>query len=310
MKISLKIIKLVFICLIPMLTIGCKLDYTKKESKLDYTNEKTKNENIQLNYTENQSMENILNKEVYLGNKNLKGLDIEQIRKILTDYSKKINIEPKNATFDKEKWSIEAEKNGKKLNIEKTIDLIFKSESGVKVEPIVEEVKPEITSESIRESIVEIGSFSTEILDGQKSRVNNIKVASDYINGVEIMPGEEFSFNGALGRRTKEKGYKKAPIIIKTKRGPKKGYGVGGGICQISTTLYNAALEAGLEITERHQHSKKVPYIEKGKDATVVYGGADLKFVNNRNNPIVINVNVSDGRVIVKLYEIKDSQLL
>jgi len=293
-----------------MLTIGCKLDYTKKESKLDYTNEKTKNENIQLNYTENQSMENILNKEVYLGNKNLKGLDIEQIRKILTDYSKKINIEPKNATFDKEKWSIEAEKNGKKLNIEKTIDLIFKSESGVKVEPIVEEVKPEITSESIRESIVEIGSFSTEILDGQKSRVNNIKVASDYINGVEIMPGEEFSFNGALGRRTKEKGYKKAPIIIKTKRGPKKGYGVGGGICQISTTLYNAALEAGLEITERHQHSKKVPYIEKGKDATVVYGGADLKFVNNRNNPIVINVNVSDGRVIVKLYEIKDSQLL
>jgi len=310
MKISLKIMKLVFICLIPMLTIGCKLDYTKKESKLDYTNEKTKNENIQLNYTENQSMENILNKEVYLGNKNLKGLDIEQIRKILTDYSKKINIEPKNATFDKEKWSIEAEKNGKKLNIEKTIDLIFKSESGVKVEPIVEEVKPEITSESIRESIVEIGSFSTEILDGQKSRVNNIKVASDYINGVEIMPGEEFSFNGALGRRTKEKGYKKAPIIIKTKRGPKKGYGVGGGICQISTTLYNAALEAGLEITERHQHSKKVPYIEKGKDATVVYGGADLKFVNNRNNPIVINVNVSDGRVIVKLYEIKDSQLL
>lgn len=310
MKISLKIMKLVFICLIPMLTIGCKLDYTKKESKLDYTNEKTKNENIQLNYTENQSMENILNKEVYLGNKNLKGLDIEQIRKILTDYSKKINIEPKNATFDKEKWSIEAEKNGKKLNIEKTIDLIFKSESGVKVEPIVEEVKPEITSESIRESIVEIGSFSTEILDGQKSRVNNIKVASDYINGVEIMPGEEFSFNGALGRRTKEKGYKKAPIIIKTKRGPKKGYGVGGDICQISTTLYNAALEAGLEITERHQHSKKVPYIEKGKDATVVYGGADLKFVNNRNNPIVINVNVSDGRVIVKLYEIKDSQLL
>ena len=301
MKKGLKIYKVISICLIPMFAIGCKLDNTRKE---------TDDKKIKLDYMTDRIDNRKLNKEVYFEKRNLKGLDIEEIRKIVNEYSKEINVEPKNATFDKEKWNIEPEKNGRKLNIDKTVESILQSPEGAKVEPIVEEVKPEITSETIRNNLVEIGNFSTEILDNQKSRVNNIKVASEYINGIQIMPGEEFSFNGTLGKRTKDKGYKKAPIIIKTEKGPKKGYGVGGGICQISTTLYNAALEAGLEITERHQHSKKVPYIEKGKDATVVYGGADLKFVNNRENPIIINVNVSEGKVTVKLFEIKDTSLL
>lgn len=301
MRMVLKIYKLVSICLIPMFALGCKLDSTRKEAE---------DNKIKLDYMADKISNRTLNKEVYFGKRNLKGLDIEEIRKILNEYSKEINVEPKNATFDKEKWSIEPEKNGRKLNIDKTFESILQASEGATVEPVIEEVKPDITSETIKKNIVKIGNFSTEILDDQKSRVNNIKVASDYINGVQIMPGEEFSFNGTLGRRTKEKGYKKAPIIVITEKGPKKGYGVGGGICQISTTLYNAALEAGLEITERHQHSKKVPYIEKGKDATVVYGGADLKFVNNRENPIIINVNVSEGKVTVKLFEIKDTSLL
>lgn len=179
-----------------------------------------------------------------------------------------------------------------------------------KISPIVKEVKPETTSIDIKKNRIEIGSFSTQILDDQKSRVSNLKLAGDYINDIQIMPKEEFSFNGTLGKRTKEKGYKKAPIIIKTKKGPKKGYGVGGGICQISTTIYNAALKADLNITERHPHSKKVGYVEKGQDATVVYGGADLKFVNNRTNPIIIKVSVTSAEVTVKLFEIKDRELL
>jgi vancomycin resistance protein YoaR len=251
-----------------------------------------------------------ISNQVYFGDKNLEGLSEAQIVDILKKYSKKTNIEPKNASFNIQKWSVVPEINGKKLNIEKTLDKILNSSEGEKVSPIIEEVKPDITSEKIKNSIVEIGKCSTEILDAQKSRVSNIEVAGSYIDNTKIMPNEEFSFNGTLGRRTREKGYKKAPIIIKSKDGPKKGYGVGGGICQIASTLYGAALESGLKITERHPHSKKVPYVEDGKDATVVYGGADLKFINSLSNPVIIKVSVSGDKVTVKLYEIKDSQLL
>ncbi len=290
MIINSKITKLVSICLITMYITACSSDYK------DYTGKVSSNQKIK--------------KEVYLENRNLEGLSVEQIIDILKKYSKKTDIEPKNAFFDKEKWSVEPERNGRKLNIDKTIDLIIHSQSGEKLNPIVEDVKPDITSDTIKKNMIEIGSFSTEILDDQKYRVSNLELAGEYIDEIQIMPKEEFSFNGTLGKRTKDKGYKKAPIIINTKKGPKKGYGVGGGICQISTTLYNAALEADLNITERHPHSKDVGYIEKGHDATVVYGGADLKFVNNRANPIIIKASVTSEKVTVKLFEIKDKELL
>lgn len=277
-----KILKPVAICLVTLFITGCGSTAEVKKIK----------------------------SEVYLGNKNLEGLTQSQIVDILKNYSKSNDVEPKNASFNRESWSVVPERNGKKINIEKTLNIISNSSKGEKIEPIVEEVKPSITSDTIRKSIVEIGSFSTEILDDQKSRVSNIEVAGKYIDNEKIMPKEEFSFNGTLGKRTREKGYSKAPIIVKTKDGPKKGYGVGGGICQISTTLYNAVLESGLNVTERHPHSKKVGYVKEGKDATVVYGGADLKFINNRTNPVIIKVYVEGEKVTVKLYEIKDKQLL
>lgn len=282
-----KKIKLVVICVITMYMAACSSSYKEEVSR-------------------NQK----INKEIYLENKNLEGLSVDQIIEILKNYSKETDVEPKNARFDKEKWSIEPEKNGKKVNIDKTIDLIMHSSAGEKLTPIVEDVKPDITSDTLRKNMTEIGSFSTKVLDDQNSRVKNLKLAGDYIDDIQILPQEEFSFNGTLGKRTKEKGYKKAPIIINTKKGPKKSYGVGGGICQISSTLYNAALEAGLDITERHPHSKDVGYIKKGQDATVVYGGADLKFINNRDNPIIIKVTVTNEEVVVKLFEVKDRGLL
>ena len=208
MRTDKRIKKLISIFLIAISITSCKLDNTGRP-------------------IDNQK----INKEVYLEGKNLKGLNIGQIREMLAKYSKETDIEPKNATFDKVKWKIEPEKKGRRLNIDKTIELILQSHEGEKIEPIVEEVKPEITSDRISQNIVEIGSFSTEILDDQESRVSNIEIASEYINDVKVMPGEEFSFNKVLGKRTREKGYEKAPIIVKGKKGPKKAYGVGGGIC-------------------------------------------------------------------------------
>lgn len=151
----------------------------------------------------------------------------------------------------------------------------------------------------------EIVRFSTEILNKDEDRVHNIKIASEEIDHTVLEPGDVFSFNDALGKRTDDKGYEKAPIMLGN---GDKGEGTGGGICQLSTTLYNAALKADLEIVERHRHSEPIPYVEEGKDATVVYGSKDLRFKNTRDYPIEILVSVSEEKVTVKLYKKKSSE--
>ena len=137
----------------------------------------------------------------------------------------------------------------------------------------------------------EIASFSTN-LSGDSARLNNISITCNTINGTTISNGESFSFNSIVGQPSSAKGYQEADVIVDKKI--EKGYG--GGNCQVSTTIYNAALEIdGIEVTERHPHKKKVTYIEEGKDAAVSYsGGLDLKFTNNTGNDIKIYVS-SDG---------------
>lgn len=240
---------------------------------------------------------------VYLENTNIGGLSEEKVREIIKKYESNINTNPRNASIEPEVWEIVPEAPGKKVNAEKTMEAVMNSKEGEKVNLVVEDIKPEVTTERLKGEIVEISSFSTTLLDSQANRVDNIEIAANSINCEKIMPGEEFSFNGVLGKRTGAKGYKKAPIIIKTEDGPKKGYGVGGGICQLSTTIYNAALKANLEITERHSHSKKVNYVPEGKDATVAYGSMDFKFKNNRQYPIIIKVELSNKTLTVKIYE-------
>ncbi|NLX77754.1 MAG: VanW family protein [Clostridiaceae bacterium] len=142
-----------------------------------------------------------------------------------------------------------------------------------------------------------ISSFTTKIYDKDKHRVNNIKLAAEDLDKTVIEPGEVFSFNETVGRRTREKGYEEAPIFVDGE----KSKGVGGGVCQVSTTLYNAALEADLEIVERHRHSRKVSYVPEGKDAAVVYNSKDLRFKNTRDYPIEIRISVSEDKIHVTL---------
>ncbi len=240
---------------------------------------------------------------VQLENSNVGGLSQKEAKKVVEDFAKNLYSQPKNAGIDKEKWEIVPETIGKRVNIEKTIESLMNSKEGDKIKLVTEDVNPDITSQTMQSYIVEIGSFSTPILSKQENRIDNIEVASEDINNIKLMPGEEFSFNDVLGKRTKSKGYKEAPIIIQSKDGPKKGYGVGGGICQISSTLYNAAEKSGLEITERHAHSKNVGYVPEGKDATVVYDSIDFKFKNNHQYPIMIKVFLTQDNVTVKIYE-------
>ncbi|MCL2421059.1 MAG: VanW family protein [Defluviitaleaceae bacterium] len=142
-----------------------------------------------------------------------------------------------------------------------------------------------------------LGTFSTEFEPGHEGRDTNVKIASDSINQTTVNPGEEFSFNETLGPTTEKNGYKLAMVYVNGKKG--KGYG--GGVCQVSTTLYNAAANAGMTVTERHDHSLPVTYIEAGKEAATSYGVKDLKFINELSHPVIIHSHVEGGKITVSV---------
>lgn len=158
-----------------------------------------------------------------------------------------------------------------------------------------EENKKENTEEKIAE-------FSTRLPNDTKSRDDNIKLACKTLDGIKIKSGETFSFWDNLGCTTKEKGYKEAKTF--TSDG-KVTQSYGGGVCQISTTIYNAVLKVkGLKVIERHEHSRDVSYIEDGKDAAVSYNTADLKFKNTLDYDIRIEAKVENRKIKIKLIRI------
>ena len=143
---------------------------------------------------------------------------------------------------------------------------------------------------------ISLGEAATTILDTGINRVNNIQIACESISGTSLFPGDEFSFNKVVGERSHKKGYKDAPIIFHGE----KSYGTGGGVCQVSSTVYMAAVNAGMEITERHTHSEKVSYAP-GSDATVVYGEKDMRFKNNTEDSVFIYTWVQEEKVYAKI---------
>jgi len=151
---------------------------------------------------------------------------------------------------------------------------------------VLREMKLDRYEDLVIETI--IGEYST-IYKGtadklENNRQHNLELAASIINSKVIQPGEEFSFNNAVGMRTIEGGFKVAPVIV---RGEYTS-GIGGGICQVATTLFNAAELAGLKITERHKHSILADYVPRGKCATVSWGTRDFRFINSTKHPIVI----------------------
>ncbi len=145
----------------------------------------------------------------------------------------------------------------------------------------------------------EIAKFSTKIYTKESERQNNIAITCKTLSSKKVEPGETFSFCNTVGKATTAKGYKEADIYVNGKK--KKG--LGGGNCQVSTTLYNAVLKVqGLEVVERHQHSNHVPYIQDGKDAAVAYGSYDFKFKNNTEKTIKIVMENTTQNVTAKIY--------
>ncbi len=147
-----------------------------------------------------------------------------------------------------------------------------------------------------------LASFSTTFSTKNTNRATNIRLASNKINGVVLLPGEKFSYNTVVGKRTAQAGYKTASVYV----GGKVEEGIGGGICQVSSTLYNTVLRANLEIVARSNHRFATGYVPLSTDATVSWGGPEFIFKNSRKYPIKIVSSVSGGRIKVDIYGCKE----
>ncbi|MBQ8148962.1 MAG: VanW family protein [Clostridia bacterium] len=160
-------------------------------------------------------------------------------------------------------------------------------------------IPPDITKETLTTNFNLIAAYTTDTT-GESNRNTNINLACQAINGTALLPGETFSFNKATGQRTVEKGYKAAGAIVAGQSIEE----VGGGICQVSSTLFNAAARADLEIVERSPHAWPSTYVDRGEDATVNWPNLDFKFRNNTDAPIFIITYYSDRKMSAEIWGI------
>lgn len=169
-----------------------------------------------------------------------------------------------------------------------------------KVELRTRKLEPALTTDAARAMGIKqrISTFTTTYDSSNKPRVTNIHLLGDALNGKLVAPGDTFSFNGYIGERTAEKGYKEANAIVNGKLVPQ----LGGGICQVGTTLFNAIFESGFPVVERHNHSFYISHYPKGRDATVSWGGPDLKFKNDSPNWVLVSVSYTAGSITISLY--------
>jgi vancomycin resistance protein YoaR len=244
--------------------------------------------------------ENVVKPGVTLEGINVGGLGSNEVEKLVSELAANVDREARNAEINRGSWEVSGSEEGCKVDITGTVNKIMESREGSSLRLIVDTVQPKYTQKQLQDGIIVISQYSTTLIDKSPGRVNNIKLAASSIDSYILSPGTEFSFNRSVGRTIASEGYKKAIIIGKDN---KREYEVGGGVCQLSTTLYNAAINAGLRITERHPHTKPVPYISPGKDAMVNDGDADMSFVNNRKYPIMIGAEVGSNQVTTWILE-------
>ncbi len=226
---------------------------------------------------------------------------------ILEDFIKKIaleiNVEMKNSEFKRENGAFTGttEQIGKTLDTQDAIDRAVACISEQREETIelaVENILPKYTKEYYNKMNNVIGTFSTIVSNPSPGGVANIKLASSKINDLLLYPGEVFSSLHCLGPITSVSGYIEAPIFVDGKLDN----GIGGGVCQVSTTLYNAVMFAELEIVARQNHSRPVTYVDKGRDATLAGDYIDFKFKNTTEYPIYIESYVEGNILFVNIY--------
>ncbi|MFD3157768.1 VanW family protein [Haloimpatiens sp. FM7330] len=234
--------------------------------------------------------------------------DGKYIETLIKQMEKDINKNPLNASVSKaqvesEQFKVTSGKNGQALNSEKLkkdITSVINGELGgdAKVTAEIKVVEPKATTEELKKLNKKIVTFSTGYKTSSYERSTNIELATKAINGVLLMPGDTFSFNEIVGQRTEQRGYKNAHVII----GTKVVDGIGGGICQVSSTLYNAVLRANMSSVQRMHHTFPSSYVNKGADATVSYPAPDYKFKNTLKYPVYIEAYAKDKTIICNVY--------
>jgi vancomycin resistance protein YoaR len=248
-----------------------------------------------------QTIESIERESLSLPFTGVSLVDTNNFHQFIEKIDQKVTQAPTNAKLD-EHGQIIPEKVGYKLYHQKFTEQFytyFYGNGSHKIEVPLLVVHPKVDSEILANIRVQkIGEYVTFFNSYNQNRSKNIALAVEAIDNYVVFPGETFSFNRVVGRRTKEKGYLSAKVIVKGEFSE----GIGGGICQVSSTLFNAIDRAGLKITERFSHSRSVPYVPPGRDATVSWYGPDFQFENKYNQPILIKANAHAGVVRISVY--------
>ncbi|MGI6034856.1 MAG: VanW family protein [Limnochordia bacterium] len=225
------------------------------------------------------------------------GLFAHEVRALIEGIAAAENIPAQDACIHKLTGQVMPEREGLEIDVDEGLYQVITAPRGKGIRLRRYMVKPSLTSAQLQLITIALGRYETGLI-GSWQRTENIKLAVHELNNTLVRPGEEFSFNQVVGERTVERGYRPAPIFVGEAVVP----GVGGGICQVSSTLYNVVLRSPkLVVTERVPHSRKVVYVPPGKDATVAWPHTDFKFRNDRSTPVVIRGAVAKGRVIIQI---------
>lgn len=255
------------------------------EDSISHIKEEIKNLNIKDNYI------TLITEE-----KSPTPLDVDAIHT-------EIYKEPQDAYYTQNPYSVYPSENGVDFSISVEEAKLMLSEEKDEYTIPLKILYPNVTTNMIgTEAFPDLLSdYSTKYAVSNKNRTTNLILAANKINGTVLMPGETFSYNKVVGERTIAAGYKEAPIYVNGEVVD----GLGGGICQITTTLYNAVVYANLEIVERSNHQFVPSYVTASRDATVVYGSIDFKFKNTRDYPIKLVCSVANGIANFKVFGLK-----
>lgn len=230
--------------------------------------------------------------------------DTSIVEKVVKKISKEIDYAPVDAkiAYVNGNFNITNEKSGLAVDKKKLSDLImaditpYGADNPIQIP--VQEVEAKIKAEALSSINTELSSFTTSFRTSDAARSGNIRIAAGAVDGTVVMPGEIFSMNNAVGPRVASKGYKEAHVIINGELTT----GMAGGICQATSTIYNAALLADFPIINRRGHALRVAYVKPSLDATISGDYIDMKFKNNNKYPILIHTIVKDGTVTAKIF--------
>lgn len=268
-----------------IINYGKNKSFTKNTKGIIFAKDKNYKFNIEIN-------EEILNKK------------IENIATVsnINYKNAKVIINGDDITIQKEKSGYILDEQNLTKSINKKLDNFEKDKSIIVVDAKFKEVDAKIKSNDLKSIDKKISEFNTSY-SGSSGRRINVENAAKKIDDIVLMPGDEFSYEEVIGPVTYENGYKDAPVIINGETS----MDVGGGVCQVSSTMYNAQLKAGILPTERRNHSKAVAYVPRGLDATLASGIIDYKFKNTYDYPLVINTYTENSNVYIEFWSNKEA---